>query len=362
MPQSSQRKVEDPPNVKTIIFITTDYWDFSKHRHDLFKSNDVKLIPFEAIAKKYEAIPSIYEELRVQKIQEIIESETHKQRDLIFSKFPKIKRRFDEKSKLQIKYSEQITTEIRGAINEPRTDGFWTEESNIALYPDQLKMKKVNGHDIFVLPPLPDFHRQDANLKHLYLDFLVHAFIHTFNNDQDIYENTRLVFILHEKDLGLDKEYKENLLKPIDFTKNKSLDHYLSAKIKSNVTSGKYDILVFQHDSASSPNINKNFLIKSKDTDSDLVEKVEKIISLLKVSWGKWYMTRDEMLVRMKAGEDITVIIEELNKLEGDIKQLRQIDSEATDMILNNYKQLDIPTLKDLFDRIFIKANISTIF
>ncbi len=368
MQQEAQNSNESDMNKNnTIIIISTDYYDYKKHWFELFKDTEGKNIPIDKFGKN--GIPEIYRLIRYDQLVKFI-AITDENKSAIFNKYELLKEKFEEKDRLELE--GKFHYQFYETFQEIDSNEFIDYSISAGFFPNNLTFKKILGHNIFVLPALPEPYAlsyyvkpkegQRSILRDNYIDFLINAWKITYNSVNDPEENTRFIFVLHEKDLGLKREYKENVIKENDFEKQTDLNNYMSEVIKSKVIDGKYDIVVFQHDSMNSPNIAGDFLIKSKNTDN-LIKKIEEIISLLKVSWKYWYEKRNEILLKMVAQTKVTgFTMEELAKYGEEIMQLKLIDEENVNTILGDYAQKTPIEIKAAFDAIFEKARISSIF
>ncbi|MCX6305398.1 MAG: hypothetical protein NT040_10540 [Bacteroidetes bacterium] len=357
MQQDIQSIEQTDGQVDTIIIVTTDYWDYQKHRLELFKNMEEKAIPFWLIPM---TIPEIYSELRTKHLVTILESSEEKLKNIIIAYSKKIENKIATKQNFTdlSNFNRQLYDSVFKEIDE----NFWVEnKTNQELFTQFLTMRKIKDARIFILPSLPDEYFTEHKLKKNYLEFLIQAWKYTFNNRQEPSHNTRFIFILHEKDLGLGKEYKEHVINPEDFKINPFLLGY--QYISQNIFNGlgkNYEIIVFQHDSMNSPNINRDIFVKSSPNEN-LVEQIEQIILLLKIKWGELYKLRNEICLRLITGAEITDLIDLIKSRTTELEQLKKIAPDSVNLILNCNRQTEIADLKYAFDSVFTKASVSSI-
>jgi hypothetical protein len=330
----------------TIVIISTKYWDYDSLQRPLFKDMTMSIIPFWEIKE----CPQFLKEYKSICLLRALNSENYRFQKAIFIERPNLKRIWDLRKSRNV--DKNIITNL-----DQFPDAFWKKHIAIhEFFPDFLKFKKVPNHEIYVLPSLPEKIKKEQKGK--YIDFLKNAWdkIYNVHNERNI---DRYIFLFHEKDLGLPDHFTEKVINKNDFTES-DLSAYCSNEIIDNIGS-KYEIVIFQHDSLNSPNINNSFLNKSDSSNPNLIYELEKIILFLKIPWNSIYLKRNELVIRLYAGEDISEQLAELNSNEY-ISQIKDILKEKNpgfeDLLKLHSLTLTAESVKDIFDKIFISEPI----
>ena len=340
-------------NGNTIAIITTDYWHHEKHNFKIFGDVESKLIPFWNIG----AFPNIYNKFLTDKVEEILLSGNM---NLVshFLEIESIKRLYNlGKANRQSDYYRLQLFKSTKAIPK----NYWGKKAqDMQLFPDNLIFKKIKNCNLYVLPSLDENTKFQHEDKTWYIDFLIEAWEKTFNNSVVIDDSYRFIFILHEKDLGLGREYKEKVLTKQDFLKNSNLQKYCTEE-KLNNLGDQYEIVVYQHDSMNSPNINKEFLIKDTLVDNPIGE-LERIIQLLKVPWDELYCLRNKLIKKLLIGNEINADIRDfLSKFDENINTLKEYDPDFVEKIFSTTCTMTAEDIKIKFDLLFQNIKLSSI-
>lgn len=302
--------------MRTVVIISTKYWDYNNPAtaFPLFSKVEVTNIPFWEI----NGIPKYYEAELIKRLLSILLGQDELKK-IILERSGYLR---------NIPLNQNNADRISNGLKRDFAHNFWEDNKfTIEFFPNGLTFKKVVGHEIYVLPALPDDIISSHDHKNNYIDFLINAWNKSYNIEKE--KVNKYLLFLHEKDLGLPPKYREKILDDIDFQENKYLRSYMSESIITKLGS-EIDLIVFQHSADYSQLVN-NFLTTKTPEEKNLVKELEDIVTFLKVNNNQdffsyiTYLLLDVQLLKDCRREDFNMCVIEsniINKLDEFTKHL----------------------------------------